>query len=252
MMKLRRAFDSVERTDIVEKSQQCLWSDDGKPGLDYLLGQRQLSELILKAFRVGYVPKNVNHQLRGRIILPLFDPSKHLVVVASRMIDDSENPLPVYWHESYKKSFFLYGAPNAIPYMRKWKFATVVEGQFDVMQMHNHGFRNTVGLCSHDISAIQFAVLQRYCEEIILVLDQDDNQAGQKGIKKAMDEMKPYCGFDGFLPLPEYRNKFSYVEFPENTDPDSFLRKHGVTALKQMIDAKLRELRKNTYDRQST
>ena len=660
MTKLRKVFDSVERADIVKKSQQCLWSEAGKPGLDYLLGQRQLSEFILRAFRVGYIPAQDDHQLRGRIILPLFDQSKHLVVVSSRMIDDSANPLPVYWHESYEKSFFLYGAPNAIPYMRKWKFATVCvdgdeemfdptigrflelrkmsegdhvlsfdkvtnqnrpglitkkvssgikkcikishsngavnvtpehklfvngewkrsdeikvgdlllsplsysqncavcplsldecrllgymigdgyckgspmftntdpgiiadfkeiierigdrvdrrdnrhymiygtrprggykqivnqassriqqllkacgvygqlayeksippfmfqssnacilellnglfdtdgtvsgcsnqisysttslllvkqlrmlllrfgvlsnyrvvvyknpkhrtgytlivtgesainaskllslrsskkafrlknfkspkrcdlkypvvdyirnvcqrrgltkkqvlksaevslttlnrscisyehirrinsilkdefvdvilggnvfvsqvesvkdgglrdtydltieqhnnfyaggalshncEGQFDVMQMHNHGIRNAVGLCSHYISTAQFAILQRYCEEVILVLDRDENEAGQKGIKKAMDEMQSY-GFDGFLSLPEYRHKLSYIEFPENTDPDNFLRKHGVTALKRMIDTKLRELRKNTYDRQPT
>ena len=247
MIKPRRVFDSVERADIVEKSQQCLWSEAGKPGLDYLLGQRQLSEFVLRAFRAGYIPKNVNHQLRGRVILPLFDPSKNLIAVASRMIDDSESLLPVYWHESYEKSFFLYGAPNAVPYMRKWKFATVCEGQFDVMQMHNHGIRNAVGLCSHHISATQFAVLQRYCEEVILVLDKDENQSGQKGTERAMREMQRY-GFDGFMTLPEYRHKLSYVEFPENTDPDSFLRRYGVAPLKRMIDAKLRELRKNTYD----
>jgi DNA primase len=247
MIKLRRVFDSVERADIVEKSQQCLWSDEGKPGLDYLISQRQLSESILRAFRVGYMPKNVQHQLRGRIILPLFDPSKHLVTVASRMVDDSESPLPVYWHESYEKSFFLYGTPNAIRHMRKWRFATVVEGQLDVMQMHNHGIRNAVGLCSHTMTGMQFAILQRYCEEIILLLDKDDNKAGQKGTKDALKEMSAY-GFESFQPLPEYRHKLAHVEFPENTDPDGFLRKYGVTALKPLIDAKLRELRKNSYD----
>lgn len=250
MIKQRRVFDSVERTEIVDKSQQCLWSAEGKPGLDYLLGQRFLSEPILRAFKVGFMPYKVRHQLRGRIILPLFDPSGHLVVISSRMIDDSENPLPVYWHESYEKSFFLYGVSNAIACMRKWKFASVVEGQFDVMQMHNHGVANTVGLCANHMSAMQYAVLQRYCEEIILILDKDDNKAGQKGREKALKEMQSY-GFESFLPLPEYRHKLSYVEFPENTDPDSFLRRYGVMTLKRMIDAQLRRLRKNTYDRQS-
>ncbi len=244
MIKLRRVFDSVERTELVEKSQQCLWSDSGKPGLDYLIDQRQLSEPVLRAFKVGFMPYKVRHQLRGRIILPLFDPSGHLVVICSRMIDDSENPLPVYWHESYEKSFFLYGVPNAIPYMRKWKFASVVEGHFDVIQMHNKGVYNTVGLCSHTMTGMQFSILQRYCEETILILDRDENEAGQKGTRQALKAMGAY-GFDSFQPLPEYRHKFSHVEFSENTDPDKFLRQHGVLALKRMIDAQLRKIRKN-------
>lgn len=246
-MKIRRVFDSIERKEILEKSQQCLWSETGKPALDYLCGQRQLSEQIVRSFQIGFVPHSVRHQLRGRVILPLFNPSGVLVAISARKIDDFESPLPPpYWHEGYEKSFYLYGIHNAIPSIRKWQFVNVVEGQFDVLQMHNHGITNAVGLCCHFLSAMQYAILNRYCEEIILIMDKDENNAGKKGVEKALNDMLSF-GFDNY-PTREYRHKLSFVEFSYNTDPDEFLREHGANELRSLIKPKLREIRKNFYD----
>ena len=104
-MKIKRRFDSAERREIVEKSQQCLWSVEGKPAIDYLHEKRQLSDRVVRAFGLGYLPSDLKHQLAGRIVFPFYDASGNLVVVSSRLISgDSE--LPVYWHESYEKSFF--------------------------------------------------------------------------------------------------------------------------------------------------
>lgn len=249
MMKIRRVFDSIERQEILVKSQQCLWSESGKPALEYLCDQRRLSEPVIRKFKVGFIPHSVRHQLKGRVILPIYDASNNLISISARKIDDAESPLaPPYWHESYEKSFYLFGLPFAIPSIRKWQFVNVVEGQFDVLQMHNHGITNSVGLCTHHMSPVHFATLHRYCEEIILIMDKDENQAGKKGLDKAIKDMLTF-GFDSF-PFREYRHKLSFVEFASNTDPDEFLREHGAPAMRSLIKSKLREIRKNIYDRQ--
>ena len=77
-MKFQRRFSVVERNDIVEKSQQCLWAEEGKAGLEYLVVNRSLSKDVIKQFGLGYIPPKVNHQLAGRIVIPIYDPSKNL------------------------------------------------------------------------------------------------------------------------------------------------------------------------------
>lgn len=254
-MTFKKRFSLVEREEVADKASRCLWSNSGKPGREYLLEKRGLSEETAKKFQLGYIPLYVKHQLRGRIIFPLFDPSENLVAISSREIFKSEkNFLPVYWHESYQKPFYLYGIENAHKEFRRAKFAIVVEGQFDVIQLHNHGIRNTVGLCGNKMSDVQISVINRYCQEIILLLDKDENLSGQRGADKivAGAAFGLQLSLDGEkmnFPVPWHQQKsFSTVHrkvlpvtLPENSDPDEFVRKHGVKELRKIIKGKRRE-----------
>jgi len=238
-MKISRRFSAVERRDILEKSQECLWTANGRPGLDYLSG-RGLSEHIIRQFKLGYIPKFVKHQLSGRVIIPIFDPSGNLISISSRRILEEDDFLPVYWHESYEKSWYLYGIDQAKTSMRKWRFAVIVEGQFDVLQLHNHGMTNTVGLCSTNLSSMQFAAIQRYCEEIVILLDQDENKSGQKGVEKIL-EHKRQVERDAMAPRVELKIAPAY--FGENTDPDSFIKTNGIDKLKTIIRTVVKQMR---------
>ncbi len=131
-MKIKKRFSVVERSIIVENSQKCLGTHEGKPGLDYLLNERGLSEDVIRLFSIGYIPSNVGHQLAGRVILPIYDPSRNLIAVSSRAVEDSYE-LPVYWHESYEKSFYLYGIQSA-----KEKISRLPNGIY-LVSTHNHG-----------------------------------------------------------------------------------------------------------------
>ncbi len=254
-MTFKRRFSLVEREEVANKAARCLWSDSGKPGREYLLEKRGLSEETIKKFYLGYIPIFVKHQLRGRIILPLFDPSRNLVAISSREVFKSEkNFLPVYWHESYQKPFYLYGIENAYKEFRRVRFAIVVEGQFDVIQLHNHGIRNAVGLCGNKMSDVQVSVINRYCQEIILLLDRDENQSGQHGAAKIVAEaaFEMRLSLDGEkmkFPVPWHQQKnFSTahrkilpVILPENSDPDEFVQKYGARELRKIIKGKRHE-----------
>lgn len=255
MMEFKQRFSLVEREQIADKAHRCLWNDQGKPGRDYLLEKRGLSEDTLRDFRLGYLPSHVQHQLRGRIILPLYDPSGNLIVIGSRAIE-TDNFLPVYWHERYQKTFYLYGIEQAYPRIRKTKFVIVVEGQFDVLQLANHGVTNVVGLCGNKMSQVQTSVLHRYCKEVVLLLDSDENLAGQRGADKILAE-STYEYELGQLsshpkfPVPWHQRKpcdvvhrdILLVTLPEKSDPDEFVRKHGIDTLRKLIKGKRREFR---------
>lgn len=242
-MTLKRRFSLVERNEILSKSQQCLWTDDGTPGLEYLTVNRALSKEIIRTFGLGYIPQGINHQLAGRIIFPIYDASNNLIAISSRRINESNTVLPVYWHESYEKSFYLYGLQHAKKSIMRWKFGTVCEGQFDVLQLHNHGMTNAVGLCSTNMSETQISMIFRYCNEVVLLLDKDANMSGQKGTSKAL---KMFNNTQNYSPrtLVKLGYKITSASFNENTDPDEFVRKHGISALKQIIKKPLIEMRK--------
>lgn len=246
-MKLVRRFSSLERNDLLLKSQQCLWTTEGKIGLDYLVQQRRLSEGIIREFGLGYIPSDVHHQLAGRIIFPIYDPSNNLIALSSRQVNGSGD-LPTYWHESYEKDFYLYGIHLAKTWMRKWKFAVMVEGQFDVIKMYDAGIRNVSGLCGTKFSDIQLASVYRYCEEIVVLMDTDSNQSGQKAASKIMG-FRGSAGCRGGESICNdmFSTKISTLQFKEHIDPDEYVDKYGGSSLKSLIKTKLMEIRSSEY-----
>ena len=252
-MQFKKRFNLVERQEIVDKAHDCLRTKQGLRGSQYLLDSRNLSKETVKTFKLGYIPLHVNHQLKGRIILPIYDPSKNLIAVSSRAVGKSDF-LPVYWHEQYEKSFYLYGIDNASSAMRKFGFVVVVEGQFDQLSLFNSGIKNVVALCGNKMSEVQLSIMYRYCDEIVLLLDTDENQAGQKGAEKVMQKATFKHGERslGSFPPPLYaeqpiltQRKIASLSFEENIDPDEFVQKYGIDKLKEKIKEKVYALRKH-------
>jgi DNA primase len=229
--KFTSRFNSSDRQKLLEKSQQCLWIEEGKPGMDYLTETRKLSKDVIKLFGLGYIPDYVMHQLAGRIIFPLYDASSNLIVLTSRYIGTEQSSLPVYWHEQYEKSWYLYGCNIAKKSMREKGYILLVEGQCDVLQLHNHGITNVVGLCGTAMSTVQLATMLRYCDEIIVLLDTDENKAGQKAVGKIL--------------LAAHGQKIDAVSLPMGMDPDDVVKKYGTEKLMTKIKEKLTKLRTN-------
>ncbi|KKK58391.1 hypothetical protein LCGC14_3044890, partial [marine sediment metagenome] len=123
------------------------------------------------------------------------------------------------------------------------------EGQFDVLQLHNNGIHNVVALCGNKMSDVQTSVINRYCQEIVLLLDRDENLSGQRGAEKIAEvafEFGDGWGEKRGFPAPWRQQKsFSTMHrkvlpiiLPENGDPDEFVRKHGVMELRKIIKGK--------------
>ena len=218
-----------DRQNLLNKSQQCLWLDEGKPGLDYLIQTRKLSPEVVRLFGLGYVPHDVKHPLAGRIVFPLYDPSGNLIVLTTRHIAVNKTFLPIYWHEQYEKSFYVYGCNIAKQYIRQQGWGILVEGQFDVMQLHNHGITNVVGLCGTALSSVQLYTIRRYANEVVVLLDCDVNEAGQRASEKILKTT--------------YGHKVVSVMLPIGVDPDDLVKKYGTSKLIRVMNEKLNELR---------
>lgn len=236
-------FDSVEREHVVQDAQEFLSKPSGLVGLDYLLKERQLSPGIVKRFSLGFLPFDYDHQLAGRIILPIYDASGHLIAISSREIIKGKSDLPTYWHENFEKSFYLYGLHLAKETIRKWKHVICCEGQIDAIQLHAHGMTNAVALCGTNFHKMQLAMIYRYCSEIVLLLDKDENLSGEKGVEKILKTLNNVESSE----CPTYNIKVGVARFDNNIegkmDADSFIRKFGITSLKDIIKRTVKKMR---------
>jgi DNA primase len=198
----------------------------------------------LKKFQIGYIPATIDYFLNDRIIFPIYDASMNLVAISTRAISEKTD-LPVYWHEMYEKSWYLYGLPYAKEAMRKTGEVLVVEGNIDVVQIHNHDLENCVGLLCTKLGDAQLATIYRYCDKIRLLLDYDVMNpgdppakvlAGQKGVESIL---KNY----GKAALHHWKedgakHKIYPSFFPASNkkmDPDEFVRKNGIEELRKLV-----------------
>lgn len=230
MQKWRNCLPAVERKKILELTCECLFSKDGSEALKYLTEIRHFKTDTLKKFEIGYMPwwvKNCNdtrHEFAGRITIPIYDHYGNLIVFSSR--DWRENAEHKFWHETFEKRFYLYGMQIAKPNILKHNKAIIVEGEFDVMMMHQYNFPITVGILGSAPQLQQIAILSRYCNQIYVVFD------GDEGGEKALDSLVT-IGKENALENASVG--IIPVTLPAKNDPDDFLLKNGRTAFIELL-----------------
>lgn len=140
----------------------------------------------------------------GRVLPVTEDMPEGLVPEdAGKYINSPETPL-------YKKSELLYGLGSARTTMRQKAEAILVEGNFDVVQMHQHGFTETVAPLGTSFTEAQARLLRRFAENVVLLFDGDE--AGRKATAAAYS----VCAEVGLAARVGV--------LPAKMDPDSYLR----------------------------
>jgi DNA primase len=222
----------------------------GKPARAYV-AKRKMTADVIDRFRLGYAPKGwenlVNHfsrkkvdlegvektgliiakkggyydRFRDRIIFPILDVHGRVVGFGGRALDDS---LPKYLNSPetpiYHKGKILYGLAQAKTSCRQCGHVFVVEGYFDLLALHCHGFQNVVASLGTALTREHIRILRGYAERIVLVFDSDE--AGTKAALRA-------------LPLfEEEKADVRIMTLPEGKDPDSFVMEAGGEAFADM------------------
>lgn len=209
-------FSEMERKNIVKAAKITIRKPEGKKALDYLLNERRFTNEVIDKFDIGYCPEDVDHEVRGRIITPVYDPYGELVAISTRHLD--RNHYQRFLHESFDKGFYLYGFYNARISIQKTNKVIIVEGECDVSCFHSFGFDMTVGLCGSAFTLFQISLLSKYCTDFYLLFDGD--QAGRHSTARTMKDYEKYN-------LEAYKIKFIPVYLPAKTDPDDFLIENG-------------------------
>lgn len=190
--------------------------------LSYLEGKGYNAETIKKAGLITQGTGGYYDTFRDRIIFPIFDLRGNVVAFGGRAMDDSE---PKYLNSPetpiFSKSRVLYGLNLAKDSIKKAGYALFMEGYLDVITAHIHGFSNSVAPLGTAITQEHGKLIKRFTEDIVLVFDSD--QAGVKAAKNATSI------------LLQSGLNVRMLSFPEQDDPDSFLRKNGKEAFNNLL-----------------
>ena len=169
-------------------------------------------------------------RFKGRVMFPIHSMSGRVMGFGGRILkQDKQAAKYVNSPESevYQKSKVLYGLYQAKQRIAKQSNCYLVEGYTDVIQMHQAGIQNVVSSSGTALTSDQVRLIRRLTDTITLLFDGD-----AAGLRAAMR------GVDIIL---EAGMQVSICTFPEGEDPDSFVRNHQLTEVKEF-------LKKNTVD----
>ena len=231
-----------------------LYAPVGKAALEYALG-RGMSKSILTTFGVGYAPDSWDSMVkamcakgytdeelkesglvtvsqkngklfdrfRDRLMFPIIDVRGNVIGFGGRIIKNDPNaakylnsPETVIFNKR-KNLFGLNLAKKS-----KQGYLILVEGNIDVVALHQYGFDNAIASLGTSLTEEQASLMTRYAEQVVLIYDGDN--AGQNATKRA-------------IPILEKAGlQVKVLQIHDAKDPDEFLKKFGADKFKLLLE----------------
>lgn len=164
-------------------------------------------------------------KFRERVMFPIHSVSGRVVAFSGRTLR-SDNPAKYVNSpetEIYIKSRNLLGIWFAKSEISRQDKCILVEGNIDMVMMHQLGICNVVASCGTSLTVEQVRLIHKFTENITIMYDGDP-----AGIHAALRGIN--------LVLSEGMN-VKIVLLPDGDDPDSFCRKHTLDEVHAYIDA---------------
>ncbi|MBL8029296.1 MAG: DNA primase [Fibrobacteres bacterium] len=232
---------------------QQLQESTAKEANDYL-HKRGITPETIKEFSIGFAPATGNlciaHMLnkgfpgdliaasglaivrddgsiidkfRNRIMVPFQNLSALTCGFTGRVINSTDNPKYLNSPETavFKKGSFLFGLLQAREAVKREAQIILVEGNFDLISLSQDGIVNAAATSGTALTDRQALMIKRFADKVVLVYDGDN--AGQAATARG---------------LPILMNAGLTVRIavlPPGEDPDSFIRKNGREAFKNLI-----------------
>lgn len=221
------------RDDIIRKYQLGYSPEKGNPLAKALKEKGFKEEFIINnvdtKIGVGVVGKSEDGRLydrfRDRVMFPIFTVSGKPVAFAGRILKKKEN-VGKYVNSPdsiiYSKTNELYGLFQAKQSIARTDMCYLVEGQMDVISMHQSGIENVVASGGTALTKPQIWLIRRFTSNITVLYDGD-----AAGIHAALR------GIDMFL---EEGFNVKVVLLPEGEDPDSYAQHHDSTEFIRYIE----------------
>ena len=231
-----------------------LYAPVGKTALEYALG-RGMSKFILTTFGVGYAPDswdslvramkakgyteeelkesglvivsqkngNIFDRFRDRLMFPIIDVRGNVIAFGGRTIKkDADVAKYLNSPETliFNKRKNLFGLNLAKK--TKQESLILVEGNIDVVTLHQYGFDNAVASLGTSLTEEQAALMTRYTDQIILIYDGD--KAGRNATQRA-------------IPILEKAGlRVKVLQIKDAKDPDEYLKKFGPEKFRLLLE----------------
>ena len=268
--KLRQDIYEINR-EAARYYHSKLISPEGKQGLDYFLS-RGLSIKTIKHFGLGFAPDEWHSlqdylrkkgftdylmkaadliatsekkdkdgkpytydRFRNRVMFPLINLHGKVIGFGGRAMPGEEKKGGKYINTSdtpvFKKSHNMYALNFAKNHCSKQ--AILVEGNMDVIALHQAGFENAVAALGTSFTEEQAKLLGRYTKEVVVTLDADE--AGEKATDRAMKILQN-AGVEARI-----------LRLPECKDPDDYIKKNGAARFDALINGAISDIEYRLY-----
>lgn len=236
-----------------------LVAPEGKAARDYLTG-RGLAPKTINQFGLGYAPDGwsemTDHlhtlgfgndildqaglvsktqkgsfidRFRNRVMFPVIDIRGNVIAFSGRKLNEDDfggkyvntSDTPVY-----RKGANIFGMNFAKNHADKR--IILVEGNMDVVSLHQAGFNMAVAALGTAFTADQARLLARYTPEVVVTMDADG--AGAKATDKVLRI------------LSEAGVKARVLRLPECKDPDEFIKKNGASRFEALLDGAVTDI----------
>ena len=230
---------------------ETLTGPDGGPGRAYV-ERRGISGTMVKNFGLGYAPdswsalcdamerKGFTRQdlfdaglmkrgkngggydaFRNRLMFPVIDVRGSVIGFSGRILGDGE---PKYLNSPETAVFSKSRNLFALNLAKKSKsgYIILVEGNIDVVSLHQAGFDSAVASLGTSLTPEQARLMSRYAGEVILCYDSDE--AGRKAAQRAIGL------------LEKLDMKIRVLQVPGAKDPDEFIKKNGAAAFRNLLE----------------
>src|SRR6185503_2779161 len=212
---------------------------------DHLRAKRADLELAVRLGLVAHRPRTGGYydRNRDRLVCPAIVPGGEIVGFSSRLVaapapspDGSEPPKYINSPESavYKKGKLLFGLAQARESMHARQRVVLVEGNFDVITLHQAGFTEVVAPLGTALTVEQVNVLKRLAEKIVLLYDGD-----RAGYKATMHALQLCVEADAEVLVavrPGHAHSGGAGALSDGVDPDSLVAGGGAAQLREAVD----------------
>lgn len=188
------------------------------------------AELLDAGLAVAGKNGGIYDKYRNRLMLPVIDVRGDVIGFTSRVMDDST---PKYLNTPetaiFKKRSILYGL-NYAKNTKRPNFI-LVEGNIDVITLHQAGFDNTVATMGTALTEEHVRMLSRYTRELVLCYDNDS--AGMDATQRAITLLKNSEIAVKVLQLPRRRADDGELV---KQDADDYIKNCGADAFQALME----------------
>ncbi len=225
----------------------------GQAALAYLKDQRQISDVTIQDFQLGYSPASWDtlcqyltvtkkfsvklveaaglivprkegsgyyDRFRDRLMIPIWDINGRVIAFGGRSLGDAQ---PKYLNSPetplFDKGKILYGLNLAKDAIKKEDRAVVVEGYFDVIALHAAGITNAVASLGTALNNYQIKQLLRFTDSKQIIFNFDADKAGNLATARAIEEVANLA-YQGQVQL-------RVLNLPAGKDADEFLKENS-------------------------
>ena len=188
-------------------------------------------ELMDAGLAVAGKNGGIYDKFRARLMLPVIDVRGEVVGFTSRILPGEEGAKYLNTPETalFKKGRLIY----ALNFAKNTKRPNLVlvEGNIDVITLHQAGFDNVVATMGTALTEEHARILARYTKELVLCYDNDT--AGKQSTDRVLNILKNANLTVRVLQLP---NAYDAEGKPVKQDPDDFIKKFGPAAFEKCLN----------------